>query len=263
MKAQSLLTAIALLTAAGALAQPGERPEIEIPEPTRQPSPERGPTFTITVVEYALADPARDAFLQAIPELISYFQSATDVEATLGFNKLPLSDVRIAQASMLYMTGNNGALQIGDQEKANLGEYLRKGGLLFADDIRHPSPRGGLRRSQAGVAGTPFDRQFKLLVSDPAVLGNQGRNWQKIPRDHLLYRSHFELPDGPPLGGVPGGSVTDLEMLQVRGRIAVIFSDLNISWYWGTPLADARQRGMRFGSNLIVYGMTRQAMSWR
>ena len=52
-------------------------------------------------------------------------------------------------------------------------------------------------------------------------------------------------------------------MLQVRGRITVIFSDLNLSWYWGTPLADARERGMRFGSNLIVYAMTRQAMTWR
>jgi len=263
MKAKKSLAAIILMAAIGALAQSEEKPQIEIREPARRPSPEQDQPFTITFVEYALANPTRDTFPQAIPELISYFQDATDVQAALSYNKLRLSDVRIAHSSMLYMTGNDATLQIGDQEKTNLGEYLRKGGLLFADDVRHPSPRGGFWRSRAGMEGTPFDLQFKHLMSDPVVLGSQGQRWQKIPRDHLLYRSYFELPNGPPKGGVPRGSVTDLEMLEMRGRPVVIFSDLNLSWYWGTPLAEARENGLRFGSNLIVYAMTRQAMNWR
>jgi len=263
MKAKRSLAAILLLAATGSLAQPGEKPQIEISEPTRWPSPERKQAFTITIVEYALASPARDTFPQAIPELISFFQNATDVQASLSYNKLQLSDVRIAHASMLYMTGNDATLQIGDQEKANLGEYLKKGGLLFADDVRHPSPRGGFWRSRAGRAGTPFDLQFKLLMSDPAVLGSQGQHWQEISRDHLLYRSYFELPNGPPQSGVPSGSLTELEMLEMRGRPVVIFSDLNISYSWGTPTAEARESGLRFGSNLVVYAMTRQAMNWR
>jgi len=43
----------------------------------------------------------------------------------------------------------------------------------------------------------------------------------------------------------------------------VIFSDLNISWYWGAPLADSRDRGLQFGCNLIIYAMTQQAMQRR
>ena len=59
------------------------------------------------------------------------------------------------------------------------------------------------------------------------------------------------------MGGAPGGNVFDLEMLELRGRVVVVFSDLNISWYWGDNYADAeRERGLQFGVNLIVYALT-------
>ena len=60
----------------------------------------------------------------------------------------------------------------------------------------------------------------------------------------------------PPMGGAPSGNVFDLEMLEVRGRVAVVFSDLNISWYWGDQNAEGRERGLQFGVNLIVYALT-------
>ena len=56
--------------------------------------------------------------------------------------------------------------------------------------------------------------------------------------------------------GATGGNVFDLEMLELRGRVAVVFSDLNLSWYWGDPMADARERGLQFGVNLIVFALT-------
>ena len=108
----------------------------------------------------------------------------------------------------------------------------------------------------AGVQGTLFDRQFKALMQDPSVLGSDGSKWQKIPKDHDLYYSFFDFADGPPMGGAPGGNVFDLEMLELRGRVAVVFSDINISWYWGDPNADARERGLQFGVNLVVYALT-------
>ena len=262
MKPSALLGTIVLLIAAGTLAQPGEKPKITIPEPTRQSPSTPEQTFTITVVEYNMAQKNRDSFTQAIPELIAFFRTGTDVNARLRWNKLHLNNPSAVQASLLYMTGNDAVVQFADQEKKNLGEYLRKGGLLFAEDIRHSSEERGLTGMEAGVMGTPFDRQLKALLRDPLVLGGQGQNWQKIPRDHPLYRSYFDFPDGPPRGGAPGGNVTDLEMLQVRGRTVVIFSDLNISWYWGDALADARQRGLQFGCNLIVFALTQQAMNW-
>ena len=77
-----------------------------------------------------------------------------------------------------------------------------------------------------------------------------------MSKSHPLYYSFYDFSDGPPKGGAPGGNVFDLEMLEIRGRVAVVFSDLNISWYWGDPQADARERGLQFGVNLIVYALT-------
>ena len=254
--------------AGSAWAQPEERPKIEIPEPKRE-TPESkdenrpvGGEFTITTVQYVISDWKRDTFPLAIPELMRFFKEHTTFETQLRWNKYRLGDPRIMQASMLYMTGQDAVFQISDKEKKNLGKYLRGGGFLFAEDIRHSDPLNGLMWMEAGVSGTPFDRQFKALLRHPAVLGSQGQNWQKIPPDHPLYRSYFDFRDGPPLGGAPGANVFDLEMLQVRGRTVVIFSDLNISWYWGDPLADARERGLQFGCNLIVFALTQQ-MHWR
>jgi len=257
------ILATLLLLAVGALAQPGDKPRIEIPEPTRKRPSENASAFTLTVVKYQLAAKNRDSFPLAISELVAYFRQRTEVETPIYSNELPLHSERIALSSLLYMTGNDAVLQIGDTEKKNLGDFLRNGGLLYAEEIRQSGAESGLTGQDVGVMGTPFDRQFKALMRDPLVLGSQGARWEKIPSTHPLYRSYFDFPDGPPMAGAPGGNVFDLEMLQLRGRPAVIFSDLNISWYWGDPLADSRDRGLQFGCNLIIYAMTQQAMQRR
>jgi hypothetical protein len=93
-------------------------------------------------------------------------------------------------------------------------------------------------------------------MRDQKVLGTDGSRWQRVVKDHPLYFSFYDFGDGPPRGGAPGGNVFDLEMLEIRGRVAVVFSDLNISWYWGDPQADARERGLQFGVNLIIFALT-------
>lgn len=252
-----------LLTAVGAFAQEEEeesRPTFSVPEPAKKskipPGTPKG-TYFITMVNYRLSNSQMDRFPRALAELSAYMSSSTDLKATMRWDERSLSDPRIMQSLFLYMTGNEAPLQIGSAEKKQLAEYLKNGGLLFGEDIRPNSEFGRLRG--AGVSGTPFDRQFKALLKDPQVLASQGARWQKIRKDHALYSSYFDFPDGPPLGASRSGNVFDLEMLQIRGRVAVVFSDLNISWYWGTVEADSRQRGMQFGANLIVFALAQRA----
>lgn len=252
-----VLAGLLLLTETGA-GQTGVRTEPNIPEPTRTQLPplEDRQAFTVGVVKYSHAIRGRDFLPHAVPELIEYFEQATEVEVPVDWNHLRLDSDRITQAALLYMVGNDAVLQIGEPARRNLGRYLRAGGLLYAEDIRQ---RSGDGMAGAGVAGTPFDRQFKALMRDPLVLGNRGKHWQKMKPEHPLFRSYFSFPDGPPLGGARGGNVDDLEMLEVRGRTAVIFSDLNISWFWADTEADGRNRGLQFGCNLIVYAVARRA----
>ncbi len=212
--------------------------------------------FNMTVIDYDIADKNRDRFPTAVEELMRYMRDHTKINARIEGTTLEFSDPRIMEAPMIYMTGNDAVLQISDTEKTNLGDYLKNGGFLYAEEIRQSDAENGLDGKEAGVSGTPFDRQFKALMKDPQVLGSDGSKWQKVPKSHQLYYSFWDFPDGPPMGGAPGGNVFDLEMLELRGRVAVVFSDLNVSWYWGDPLADARERGLQFGVNLIVYSLT-------
>lgn len=138
-----------------------------------------------------------------------------------------------------------------------LGQFLQGGGLLFAEDV-WPRSLGRFRFGEAGKPGTPFDRQFKALMKDPDVLGSTGMRWRRVPHDHALYASFFTLSDGPPPGAAQAGTETDLEMLEYRGRVGVIFSDLNLTYLWGDPLAQGREPSLQFGVNLLVFAMTRQ-----
>ena len=212
--------------------------------------------FNMTVVDYDLADKSVDRFPTAVEELMRYIRDHSRVNARIEGTTLRLSDPSVMKAPFIYLTGNSAVFSFTNTEKENLGEYLKNGGFLFAEEIRQAHPENGLTGRNAGVQGTLFDRQFKALMEDPKVLGSDGSKWQKIQKDHDLYYSFFDFEDGPPMGGAPGGNVFDLEMLELRGRVAVVFSDLNISWYWGDPNADARERGLQFGVNLIVYALT-------
>ena len=185
-----------------------------------------------------------------------YMRDHTRINARIEGVTLRLSDSQIFKEPFLYMTGNNAIFQFSSTEEENLGEYLRQGGFLFAEEIRHANSEGSLEGSGAGTAGTIFDRQFKALMKDENVLAGDGARWQRVEKDHPLFSSFYDFGDGPPKGGAPGGNVFDLEMLELRGRVAVIFSDLNISWFWGDPNADARERGLQFGVNLIVFALT-------
>jgi len=232
-----------------------ERPDLSIPEPERQPPSLH--KFSIVAIDYQGAVNERDVFLKAIPQLVSFLRESTDINAEVHSERRPLFDEKIMDALVLYMTGQDAQLRLSDIEKENLGRYLRKGGFLFAEDVVSGVFQDGPPRG-AGVVGTPFDRQFKALLKDPLVLGNQGTHWQKIPTRHPIYTNYFDFLDGPPLSATSNGNVSDLEMLEYRGRIAVIFSDLNISWYWSTLMADGRDRSLQLGVNLIVQALAQR-----
>ena len=236
-----------------------ERPATTIPEPTRNSG---AAVRTVVALSYLQALEGVDIRRAALPELVKYFNSEVGaVSAPVVSREDAIEDASLGDALMVCITGNEANLVVSVPAKKQLGEYLRNGGLIFGDDIR-PTLRRGFRRSRAGTSGTPFDRQFKELIRDPNVLGAEGARWRPMPNTHPLYSSFFQFPDGPPLSGARGAMVESLESLEVRGRVAVIFSDLNISVAWGDPMS-SDQRRLQFGANLIVFAMTRQAAGAR
>jgi hypothetical protein len=270
-----ILTAALLFIAGGwSAAQEDERPDLSLPEP--QKTEEKRPafavpepakdladlgSFTVTSVVYDQSQENIDRQSTALPELGKYFQSHTRerIDTKVRFEERRLADKNMARSNMLFLTGSVTVLHFSDYEKKFLGDYLRGGGFLFAEDIQGSNERGG----GGGVEGTPFDRQFKALMADPAVLGSQGRYWQRVENDHPLYKSYFDFPTGPPLARVQGGNISYLETLEVRGRTAVVFSDLCISRGWGDPFASSRERDLQFGTNLVVFAIAERAAGTR
>ena len=251
-RASLLLT---LLLGTPAFAQ-DERPPISIPQPERRlATPASGNPLTIVQVSYKNAIKERDYLSLAVQELMSFTRISTQLEVPLHSRTLTLDDPHIADALMLYMTGFDCVMLMNEREKKGLARYLRRGGLLFAEDIL---PLDTNLRGDAGVTGTPFDRQFKALLKDPQVLGNDGARWRKLPKSDPLYSAYFDFSDGPPLSGTSRGNVFALEAIELKGRIAVIFSDLNISWFWGSRDAEGRDRSLQFGTNLLVYALTQK-----
>ena len=244
-----------LLLVTPAFAQ-DERPPISIPQPERQRvTPTLGSPLTIVQVSYDNAVKERDYLSLAVQELVTFTRISTQLEVPLHSRVLTLDAPGIADALMLYMTGFDCVMQISDREKKALAHYLRRGGLLFAEDIL---PLEENVRGDAGVAGTPFDRQFKALLKDPQVLGRDGARWRKLPKNDPLYSAYFDFPDGPPLSGTNRGNVFALEAIELKGRVAVIFSDLNISWFWGNRDAEGRNRSLQFGTNLLIYALAQK-----
>ena len=254
MKPMKWVLLLFFAAAGSALAQTEERPKIAVPEPSRADAQR---TFTVTLVGYDQAIETNDRFSNALPELVHFFTESTDFNATLTWNERNLNDPRPLQSVLLYLTGNDAVFDFNQHEKKKLGQYLKSGGMLYAEDVR-PRNFRAFRRPGAGVSGTPFDQQFKALMKDELVLGGSGGRWKKVPKDHPLYSSYFTFPDGPPLPTVGRGHITYLEMLELRGRVAVIFSDLNISLHWGDKQVTSRERGLQFGTNLMVFAITQR-----
>lgn len=207
--------------------------------------------FKMTVVRYNYMDFNVDRFPTAVDELMRYMRDHTKINAQIEGTMIELSDSKVFDAPFIYMTGSQGIVSLSSVELENLGNYLRGGGFLFAEDIAHSTVPG--ETPSGSQVGTPFDRQFKDIIKK--ALGSDAK-WFKLPKSHPLFYGFYDFPSGPPIGA-QNGNVFDLEGIELRGRLAVVFSDLNISWFWSKEAeAAGRERGLQFGVNLVVYALT-------
>lgn len=187
----------------------------------------------------------------AIPNLVHYLNAKTRIVAQITGERIELSSRALFEVPFLYMTGRDLPISFTKVELEHLGRYLREGGFAFIEDI-------GRR-----MRGTPFDQQMRSVLRE--ALGSDAKFFV-LPKDHPIYHSYYDFYDGPPLGGdvwdyerkkpLQAGNVDYLEGIEIEGRLAVLFSDVNVSWYWGSRYAEGRERGLQFGVNIIAYALT-------
>jgi hypothetical protein len=185
---------------------------------------------------------------------------------------LYLGSEKIFRTPFLFITADSG-FELTLAERRNLGQYLRSGGFVFADN--------GTPNWEHGAAEASLKQMFR------DALGSMAR-FEPIPNNHPLYHCYFEFDSPPPgaeiavsnVGFIPGAGydaskirlpeqVFFLEGIFLEGRLVAVYSDKGYSEKWRQPFRryqiDDEQLWerhttpqLKMGVNLVVYALTRE-----
>jgi hypothetical protein len=158
---------------------------------------------------------------------------------------VPLSDPRMLQYPLLYLTGHL-PVRFTEPERRNLRRFADRGGLLFMDDHNHD------------IDGTFHKTATEEITRTLGPLID-------LPNDHPLYSAFFTFPDGPPttsheLNGWGDNLVHPYLHAVMRGsRIAVLYSNKDYSSEWDYHPESKRFMSVdntRFAVNIVTYALT-------
>ena len=144
---------------------------------------------------------------------------------------------------MLLLDGKDTGVYLSVAERENLRRYLvEKGGFLFVDDSSNTE----------GEFYQSIRRMLEKML--PA-------HWiEPIPDDHEIYRCFYHM-GGAPVGMIAMNCHRTLEGISINGRLAVLISRKGY-WDYFTGRSGHYSPGvMMFGTNMIVYAVTRGRIS--
>jgi len=195
---------------------------------------------------------AWDPYSQVHESVFGHIRQMTNIPFEPERKIVTLNDPNLFEYPFLLIKGN-AAFKISKKEKVRLKQYIDRGGFVFFDD-------------------TLADRQSQFAKSIKSIFLEifPNRVFQRLPKDHALYRSFFLLRnvagrrisvrylEGFDVGGQGGG----------EGRTAVIYcpNDLLGSWvkdrlgeyvYSCEPGGESqRWESFKLTINLIYFSLT-------
>ena len=182
----------------------------------------------------------------ALLVLLRTFNRRTEVPVKLGIRELRLSDPKIFDAPLLYITGHEN-FSLTPEETSQLRKYLLSGGFLFAEAC-------------CGRRG--FDQAFRATLKKVFP----ERDLTPIP----LTQDVFTAPNAiqqisltPSLASQLGTTIMapKLEGLELSGHYAVIYSPYGIAGCWDmfqSPYALGYNdiEALKLGQNILFYAIT-------
>ena len=138
----------------------------------------------------------------------------------------------------LFITGD-GACTFTEEERANLLEYFRRGGFLYADDC------------VLGPTGNLFYQGFireidKLMPNNPM---------RPVPYSHPIYHCFYEFPEGAPF--CKGQPMADMGLFLDDRLVAFLTpGDIHCGWYNRFTPPGLQTPSLKMGVNIIVYSLT-------
>ena len=180
------------------------------------------------------------------PNLIDSIARYTSIRVAPTGVVVALSSADALRYPFLFLTGHL-PVRFTEAERAGVRRFVDRGGFLFVDDHNHD-----------------IDGAFHKTVSEE--IERSAGKLVNVPKQHALYSTFFQFPDGPPntsheLNGW-GDNLIHRELKAVlRGdRIAVLYSNKDYSSEWSYHPENKRfytVDNTRFGVNIVVYALTR------
>lgn len=173
------------------------------------------------------------------------------------------SNFHISSPDLMKMTvvfiSADRQFELSKAEIKNLKEYLSKGGFIVADD------------AGAGMSNSPSGASLRKMIQQVAG----GKHLSPVPNSHEIYSSPLAL-GGPPQGSdasmqtvgefvssdgevleskVMGSEAGSLQGIFLNGRLAILYCNRGYTPKWNADSNNQPQ--LKFGVNLITYGMSR------
>ena len=172
--------------------------------------------------------------------LLRFAKEAAGVDVDARYEFVEISSDRLFSYPFLFMTGH-GNVVFSHAEAERLRLYMERGGFLYVDDDY------GMDKA--------FRRELAKVVP--------GGQLVEVPFDHPIYRVPFSFANGVPKTHEHDNKPSRGYGLFVNGRLALFYSvESNPSDGWvdaevhGDP-ESVRLEALRFGTNLIVWSLTR------
>ena len=172
---------------------------------------------------------------KAIYNLVKAINKHTKIKAMVDVH-LYLDDRKIFKVPFVYVSEDN-QFELTKNEIIALGEYLRSGGFVLADN--------GQPHLEYGAAEKSLRDMFKK------ALGNKAK-FLPIANSHPLYHCFYDFEDGPPLGSVDVSKpVNYLEGIWLDNRLVAIYCDRGYGPIW--EMESDNEEQLKMGINIVVF----------
>ncbi|MDD3153718.1 MAG: DUF4159 domain-containing protein [Victivallaceae bacterium] len=171
--------------------------------------------------------------------IVNWLRTNTTINMMLEWNIADIDNLeQMTDFPLLFLSGK-GAISPNAKQKANLKEYLLRGGFLFVDDCV------ALRQIKEDL----FFDSVKALLQE--IL--PGVQFRKLPLSDRVFHSYYDINDWAHLQGVNNG----LWGAWDQGRLVALMnsSDLHCGWVGFHFSKRQKDFALRMAANIYVYSM--------
>ena len=179
--------------------------------------------------------------------LIDSIRELSSANVAKKWNVAEVTKLETMTAFPFLFMHSDAAPELDDAERANIREYLLRGGFLFAEDCVNG-------KYHSDRSGDMFFRRM-IQVELPKILPEA--RVERLPFDHPVFHCFNHFDRGlPHMQGVPHG----LHGVTLNGRVVALLSpsDLHCGWANGENwFGRGKQiQAFQMGTNIYLYAMT-------